>query len=303
MQKVLNSNSTNIQILAGRPAEAETPTPVSQEPLVVIEASNAWVPVNVRDLWTYRELLYHLAWRDVKVRYKQTVMGIIWIVMQPLLMTVIFTVFLGRLARVPSAGQVPYPLFAYSGIMIWTFFAGTISVGGQSLLGNANLITKIYFPRVIIPCAVIVGRLIDLGISLALLAILMLYYRFPVTWSILFIPIPVALVVLLSLGFSMWTAALNVRYRDVGIALPVLIQLWMFTSPVVYSASLVPARWQLLYALNPLVGILENFRASLFGGIRFDWTALAIATLLTFGLLVYSAYAFRRADKSFADLV
>lgn len=274
-----------------------------EKPLVVIEASNAWVPVNVGDLWTYRELLFILAWRDLKVRYKQTVVGIIWIVMQPLLMTVIFTIFLGSLARVPSAGQVPYAIFVYAGLVLWTFFSGAISVGGQSLLGNSQLITKIYFPRLIIPCAVIVGRLIDLCISLALLAILMVCYRVPITWSILFLPIPLALTILLALGFSMLTAALNIKYRDVGIALPMLIQLWMFTSPVLYDVSLVPSRWQRIYALNPLVGILQNFRASLFGGIPFDWLALAIAVFITFSLLVYSAYAFRRADKSFADLV
>jgi len=275
----------------------------ADEPLVVIEAKNTWAPVNVRDLWTYRELLYHLAWRDLKVRYKQTVIGILWIVMQPLLMTVIFTVFLRNLARVPSVGDVPYPIFVYSGLLMWTFFSGAISVGGQSLLVNAHLITKIYFPRLIIPCAVIVGRLIDLGISLALLALLLLYYRVPLSWSILFIPIPLALVVLLALGFSTVTAAWNVRYRDVGIALPVLIQLWMFMSPVVYSSSLVPAKWRGTYALNPLTGILENFRASLFAGIPFDWKALAIASVITLSLLVYSAYSFRRAEKSFADLV
>ncbi len=274
-----------------------------EKPLVVIEASNAWVPVNVGDLWTYRELLFILAWRDLKVRYKQTVVGIIWIVMQPLLMTVIFTIFLGSLARVPSAGQVPYAIFVYAGLVLWTFFSGAISVGGQSLLGNSQLITKIYFPRLIIPCAVIVGRLIDLCISLALLAILMVCYRVPITWSILFMPIPLALTILLALGFSMLTAALNIKYRDVGIALPMLIQLWMFTSPVLYDVSLVPSRWRRIYALNPLVGILQNFRASLFGGIPFDWLALAIAIFITFSLLVYSAYAFRRADKSFADLV
>ncbi len=224
--------------------------------------------------------------------------------MQPLLMTVIFTLFLGELARVPSSGQnIPYAIFAYAGLLIWTFFSGAISVGGQSLIGNAHLITKIYFPRLIIPCAVIAGRLIDLLISLTLLTILMFFYRIPVTRYVLFLPVPLALTILLALGFSMLTAALNVKYRDIGVALPVLIQLWMFTSPVVYPTSLVPQRWRGVYALNPLVGILENFRASLFGGIGFDWTALAIATFITFSLLVYSAYAFRRADKSFADLI
>jgi lipopolysaccharide transport system permease protein len=274
------------------------------EPLVVIEASDAWIPVNIGDLWTYRELLHVLALRDLKVRYKQTVIGIVWIVLQPLLMTVIFTIFLGKLARVPSSGQtIPYAIFAYAGLMVWTFFSGAISVGGQCLIGNAHLITKIYFPRFIIPCAVIAGRLIDLGISLVLLMVLMVIYHVPLTWSILFVPIPLALAVLLALGFSMLTAALNVRYRDIGIVLPVLIQLWMFTSPVVYPATLVPAKWRGLYALNPLVGIVENFRAAVFGGIGFDWTALAIATFITLALFVYSAYAFRRADKTFADLL
>ena len=273
-----------------------------EEPLVVIERSKAWVAVDLRDLWSYRELLYFLAWRDVKVRYKQTALGVLWVVMQPVLMTIIFTVFLGRVARVPSSGQIPYALFAYSGLFLWTFFSGAISMGAQSLLGNAHLITKIYFPRLIIPCAVIGGRLIDLLISFALLAVLMLHYRMAVTRSILLVPIFLVLIVLLALGFSMLTSALTVKYRDVGIAIPVLIQLWMFVSPIVYPLSLVPQQWQRVYALNPLVGIIEGFRACLFN-YKINRSALAFSVAVTMILLVSSAYAFKRIEKNFADVV
>lgn len=272
------------------------------EPVIVIERTKSWVGFNLRDLWNYRELLYFLAWRDIKVRYKQTVFGVLWVVMQPVLMTLIFTVFLSKVARVPSMGQIPYALFAYSGLLLWTFFSGSISAGGQSLVGNAHLITKIYFPRLIIPAAVIAGRLIDLAISCALLAVLMLYYRVAVTRSIMLAPILIILVVLLALGFSMLTSALTAKYRDVGIALPVLIQLWMFTSPIVYPLSLVPSEWQRVYALNPLVGIIEGFRSSLFNFPINRW-ALALSASMTIVLLIYSAYVFRRIEKSFADIV
>lgn len=273
-----------------------------EEPLVVIERSKAWVAVNLRDLWDYRELLYFLAWRDLKVRYKQTVLGVLWVVMQPALMTIIFTLFLGRVARVPSMPQVPYGIFAYTGLLLWTFFSGAVSVGSQSLIGNAHLITKIYFPRLIIPCAVIGGRLIDLLISLALLVILLFYYRIALTRSILLAPVFIVLIVLLALGFSMLTAAMSVRYRDIGIALPVLIQLWMFVSPIVYPLSLVPQRWQRIYVLNPLVGIMEGFKACLFNS-RINRSALAISVAETLILLVYSAYTFKRIEKGFADVI
>jgi lipopolysaccharide transport system permease protein len=273
-----------------------------EEPLVVIKQSGAWVAVNLLDLWNSRELLYFLAWRDLKVRYKQTAFGILWVVMQPALMTVIFTVFLGKIARVPSMGQIPYALFAYSGLLLWTFLSGAISVGAQSLLGNAQLITKIYFPRLIIPCAVIGGRLIDLLISFVLLSILMVYYRVALTWSVLFVPIFVALLVLFALGASMLTSALVVRYRDIGIALPVVIQLWMFVSPIVYPLSMVPPQWRRLYSLNPLVGILDGFRASLFNG-QLDHWATTVSAVTTIVLLVFSAYMFRRIEKDFADII
>jgi lipopolysaccharide transport system permease protein len=275
---------------------------LSQEPLVTIEPTGLWVALNLRLLWPYRELLYFLVWRDIKVRYKQTAFGVAWVVMQPVLMTIIFTVFLGKLARVPSSTGVPYVLFAYSGLLLWTFFSGAISVGQQCLLANAALITKIYFPRLIIPCAAIGGRLIDLLISFTLLVGLLLFYRIHLSWSILGVAIPVTLVVFLSLGFSLLTAALNVKYRDIGLGLPVMIQLWMFVSPIVYPLTLVPQKWRWLYSLNPLVGIIESFRAFLFN-LEIDRWALTVSSVVTIVLLVYSAHAFRRMEKGFADLI
>lgn len=271
------------------------------EPLVVIESSKSWVTINIPDLWAHRELLYFLIWRDLKVRYKQTMLGVAWVIMQPLLTTLIFTVFLGKLARVPS-DNVPYPLFAYAGLLLWTFFASAVTHSGNSLIGSAQLITKVYFPRMLIPGAAVGARLVDFAIAFTILIGLMVYYGVAVTWSIVMAPVIVLLLTLLTLGIGMWTSALNVRYRDIGIALPVLIQLWMFVSPIVYPLSLVPARWQWVYALNPLVGIIEGFRASLFGQ-ELNWLALAFSTAVTLVLLIYSAYTFKRMEKTFADHV
>lgn len=279
-----------------------TPSPLlPDEPLVVIEPSRAWAGVDLGDLWRHRELLYFMVWRDLKVRYKQTVLGLLWVVMQPLLTTVVFTVFLGLLARVPSDGA-PYPLFAFAGLVPWTFFANSVSNGGNSLVGNAHLLTKVYFPRLIIPASAVGGRLVDFGVSCALLVAMMLFYGVrPGAGALMLVPL-VLLLGLFSLGASLWASALNVKYRDVGIALPVLIQLWMFVSPVVYPATLVPERWRRLYTLNPVAGIIEGFRSALFGR-DFDWPALASAAAVTAALLVCAAFAFKRMEKTFADLV
>ena len=271
------------------------------EPLVTIEPSRRWTALNVRDLWSYRELLYFLIWRDVKIRYKQTALGVAWAVMQPLLTMLIFTLFFGRLAGVPS-DNIPYPLFAYAGLLPWTFFANAIGNSGNSLVGSANLITKVYFPRMIIPAAAIGAGLVDLGISFIVLIPLMIYYGVTLTWSVLMFPVLVLLTALLALGVGMWLSALNVKYRDVRFALPFLIQLWMFVSPVIYPASFLPQRWRSLFALNPMTGIIEGYRSSLFGH-SFNWKALTFATLITLAMLIYSSFAFRRMEKSFADIV
>ena len=281
------------------PPQAETLLP--DNPLVVIKPSGSWVNLGLRDLWAYRELLYFLIWRDVKVRYKQAALGILWVVLQPLLTTLILTIFLGKLARVPSDG-LPYPVFVYGGLLPWSFFAAAVASSGNSLVGSSNLITKIYFPRMIIPGASVGARLVDFGIGFLTLIGLMIYYGVGISKNVLLLPLVVVLITLLALGIGMWAAAINVKYRDVGVALPVLIQLWMFASPVMYPSSIVPAKYEWIYRLNPVTGILDGFRSSLFGR-EIDWAALGISTGFTIGLLVYSAYAFRRMEKNFADVV
>src|ERR1041384_7620322 len=229
-----------------------------REPQVVLEPRSSWPSLNVAELWAHRELLYFLIWRGLKVRYKPTALGVAWVVLQPLLMTLIFTIVLGRLVRVPTS-NIPYPLFAYAGIMLWTFFGAAVSLTSNCLVGNAALITKVYFPRLIIPIASIVARLVDLFVAFAILILIMFYYGFGVSFQFLFVIVPLLLLSLFALAFGLWTSAVNVKYRDVGLALPVIIQLWMFVSPVIYPAAIVPERWRMAYSLNPLVGILESF--------------------------------------------
>lgn len=290
---------------AGLGAKAPPPraphAALPEEPLVVIKPSNSWVAANLRDIWAYRELLYFLAWRDLKVRYKQTVLGLLWVVMQPLLLTLIFTVFLGQLARVPSDG-VPYPLFIYVGLLPWTFFSNAVANSGTSLVSNSHLITKVYFPRLIVPAAAILARFVDFLVAFAILVGMLAFYRVAPTPNLLLLPLMAVLTTALALGVGLLIAALNVRYRDVGVVLPVVLQLLMFVSPVLYPVTLVPERWRGLYALNPLVGVVEGFRASIFG-LRFNWAALAVTAAATVLLLVYSTYTFRRYEKDFADII
>ena len=273
----------------------------SELPWSTIERTNSWKIFDLGELWAYRELLFFLTWRDVRVRYKQAVLGMGWVVLQPLLMTLVFTIFLGVIVRVPSDG-VPYPIFAYSGLLLWTFFSGAISGSGNSLVGNAHLITKVYFPRLLVPLASILARVVDLLVALMMLVGLMIYFRVGLSTGLLMAPLMITLLALLALGLGLWTSALNVKYRDVGLALPVFIQLWMFVSPVVYPLALVPERWRLVYSLNPLVGIIEGFRAALFGK-SFNWQALGISAIVTLALLVYAGYVFKRREKTFADII
>jgi lipopolysaccharide transport system permease protein len=270
-------------------------------PWSTIERTNSWKIFDLVELWAYRELLFFLTWRDLRVRYKQAVLGMGWVILQPLMMTLVFTVFLGVIVRVPS-DNVPYPLFAYSGLLLWTFFSGAISGSGNSLVGNAHLITKVYFPRLLVPLASILARMVDLLVALVMLVGLMIYFRVGVSTGLLMVPVVIVLLALLALGLGMWTSALNVKYRDVGLALPVFIQLWMFVSPVVYPLTLVPERWRLVYSLNPLVGIIEGFRAALFGK-SFNWRALAISAVVILALLLYAAFVFKRREKTFADII
>jgi len=272
-----------------------------EEPLVVIEPNKAWSALDLRDIWGFRELLYFLIWRDIKVRYKQTELGVAWAIIQPLFTMVIFTLFFGRLAGVPS-DNVPYPIFAFAGLMAWTFFANAITTSGNSLVGSAHLITKVYFPRMIIPGAAVAAGLVDFAIAFVILVLLMIYYGIGFTLNMLMFPVLLVLTTLLALGMGMWMSALNVKYRDVRFALPFVVQLWMYISPVIYPASFLPAKFRWLLSLNPMTGIIEGYRSSLFGH-PFNWIDLAVSVVITFGLLIYSSYAFRRMEKNFADII
>ena len=271
------------------------------EPLVVIQPSKRWSILSFKDIWAYRELLFFLTWRDVKVRYKQTALGAAWAILQPLFMMLIFTIFFGRLAGVASAG-IPYPLFALAGLVPWTFFANAITASGNSLVGSANLITKVYFPRLIVPAAAMLAGLVDFLLAFLMLVILMFYYRVAITIQILFLPVLILLTALFSLGVGTWMSALNVKYRDVRFALPFLIQLWLFVSSVILPSTSVPQKWRWLLMLNPMSGIIEGYRAALFG-LPFDWPALGIASVLTIVVLLYAIYAFGRVERSFADII
>ncbi|MBA3768462.1 MAG: ABC transporter permease [Acidobacteria bacterium] len=276
--------------------------PLPDQPLITIEPSKSWVSLDLKDVWAYRELLYFLTWRDVKVRYKQTLLGATWAIIQPFFTMLIFTFFFGQLAGIDQRVDVPYPVFAYAGLLPWTFFSNAINNSGNSLVGSANLITKVYFPRMIIPGATVVAGLLDFAIASLILFALMIYYHVAVTWNLLMLPLLVVLISLLALGVGMWLSALNVKYRDIRYVLPFLTQLWMFLSPIIYPTTMVPDKWRFLLAFNPLTGIIQAFRACMLGQ-RFDWTTLAISTAITLVMLIYSAHAFRRMEKSFADIV
>jgi lipopolysaccharide transport system permease protein len=264
-------------------------------------ATRTW---HLAELWRFRELLYFLAWRDVKVRYKQAAFGAAWAVIQPLVTMIIFSFFFGRVAKVPTNG-VPYPLFCYIALVPWTYFASTLTQAGNSLVGNASLITKIYFPRVLLPASAALAGLLDFAVGSAFLIVLMFYYRIAPTWKLVFWPVAVLGVVIVSLGTSLLLAALNVRYRDVKHVIPFLIQLGLFATPVLYpaNADFLPARIRMVLAINPLSGIMEAFRASLLPSQSPDFALLALSACIGLVLFVVGAVYFRNAERSFADII
>lgn len=272
---------------------------------LVIEPSRGWKPLDLNDLWRYRELFGFLVWRDVKVRYRQTMLGAAWAILQPLGNMLIFTLLFGRLAGLPSDG-IPYPLFAMAGLLPWTFFSGAIGNAGSSLVGSTHLITKVYFPRMIIPAASVLAGLVDLLISLLVMGGLMAWYGLFPGRGVLLLPVLILLTSLIALGVGMWLAALHVRFRDIRYLIPFLTQFWMFATPVIYPASLLPERYRPIYFLNPLSGLVEAWRAALLGGVsgaRFDWSVICISGLVGMLMLIGAAYDFRRMEKSFADLI
>jgi lipopolysaccharide transport system permease protein len=254
------------------------------------------------ELWAYRELLYFLVWRDIKVRYKQTALGAAWAILQPVLTMVVFTLFFGNLAKVPSDG-IPYPLFSFTGLVPWTLFAYSLTESSGSLVSNQNLITKVYFPRLIIPLASVLSGLVDFAISFGVLLLLMLYYGVVPTVYIWTVPLFVLLAIAAALSVGIWLSALNVEFRDVRYTIPFLTQLWMFVTPLAYASSLVPPRWRIVYGLNPMAGVVEGFRWALLGRTAAPSVLLAISVAVVIVLLVGGTYYFRRMERTFADVV
>jgi lipopolysaccharide transport system permease protein len=279
----------------------ETSPPAVEARHSVIRSEAAGVQLNLPELWQFRELLYFLTLRDIKVRYKQTLMGVAWVIIQPLMTMLIFTLVFNRFVRL-SAGPLPYPLFALSGLLLWLFFSSAVTNSTNSLVSNANLITKVYFPRMFIPAAAVGAGLVDLAVALALLIVLVFYYGLPVTASVLLLPIFILMMTLLALGVSLFSAAVTVKYRDLRHALPFIIQLWMFASPVIYPPDIVPQKWRWILTINPVAGIIEGFRAAL-TGLPLNWLQLGISAGITAALLVCSSYVFRRFEDTFADVV
>ena len=271
-------------------------------PVIRIEPSRGWVSLKLRELWEYRELLYFFIWRDVKVRYKQTVLGAAWAIIQPLVTMVIFSVVFGQLARLPSDG-LPYPIFAYTALLPWTFFASALGKSGASLVSSAHLISKVYFPRLIIPISAAVGGAVDFAIAFVILLGMMAFYGIFPTAAVLTLPLFLLLALATALGVGLWLSALNVRYRDVGYLIPFLVQVWLYASPVAYSSSLIPERWRPLYGLNPMAGVVEGFRWALLGT---DWQPgplIAVSVGAVIVILLSGALYFRRMEETFADVV
>lgn len=273
-------------------------------PLVVtvIKPSRGWVSLKLRELWVYRELVYFLAWRDISVRYKQTVLGATWAIIQPFFTMLVFSLFFGRLAKVPSDG-LPYPIFTFAALLPWQYFATAISSSSDSLVGNANLLSKVYFPRLVIPLASILPGLIDFAIAFVVLVGMMLFYGIAPTLNIIWLPLLLFLALITALGVGLWLSAMNVQYRDIRYTIPFITQFWMFASPVAYPSSMVPEQWRWLYAINPMVGVLEGFRWALLGTDTAPDSILVVSSIIAVTLLITGAMYFRRMEKTFADVV
>lgn len=273
-----------------------------RRPTVVVQPTRGWAALDFGELWKYRDLLMILAGRDVKLRYKQTGLGVAWVVMQPLIAALIFAVMFGRFAKMPSDGH-PYILFVFAGVAIWNYFAAVLQRAGNSLITDARLITKVYFPRIAMPLASTFSALIDLAVSLGVLGVLMMLYGVHPTWRILTLPLFIGLAALTATGVSLWLSALNVRYRDFVHAMPFLIQVWMFASPVVYATTIVPQKWRLVYGLNPAVAFIEGTRWAVLGNSSLTPPMVGVATAFSALVFVGGAFFFRRVERGFADSV
>jgi lipopolysaccharide transport system permease protein len=278
------------------------PAHTAVKPTVVVQPSRSLLSLGLREVWRYRELLYFLVWRDIKIRYKQTLIGAMWAVFQPLLTILIFTIVFGYFVNVPSDG-LPYPIFVFAALLPWTYFSEATSRSSGSLVGDANLLRKVYFPRLIIPLASVATPMVDFGLAFGLFIGMLLWYGMTPTTDAFLVPVFIFLAMMTALSVSLWLAALNVRYRDIRHTVPFLIQFWMYASPIVYPASVVPEKWRVVFALNPMTGVIEGFRWALLGSQSPDFSVMiasaTVVLLLLFGGLVF----FRRMERTFADVV
>jgi lipopolysaccharide transport system permease protein len=268
--------------------------------VIRIEPSRGWVSLGLGELWAYRELLYFLVWRDIKVRYKRTVLGGVWAILQPFMTMVVFSLFFGKLARMPSDG-VPYPIFSYAGLVPWTLFASSLAQSTDSLVGSANLIKKVYFPRLVIPLAAVLSATVDFLFAFAVLLGMMAFYGIMPTAKITFVPLFLLLVLITSLGVGLWLSAMNIHFRDVRYTIPFIIQLWMFATPVIYPSSILPGAWRTFYGLNPMAGVIESFRWVLLGSGPRPEAMILFSSLVSVALLASGAFYFRRMEKSFEE--
>ncbi len=274
----------------------------SSEKVTTIRPASKWPTINFRELWAYRELLFILAWRDVSVRYKQSVVGIGWAVLQPLMMMLIFTIVFGKFAKLPSEG-IPYPIFTFCALLPWNYFASSLSGSSNSLVGSSHLVTKVYFPRLVLPLSKVFSGLVDFGIGFVILLGMMVWYGVTPTIGILFLPLFMLVAMLASLGVGLWLTAINVKYRDVVFVVPFLVQFWMYASPVAYSTTIVPERWQWVYGLNPMVGVIEGFRWAMLGKESPNIEMMLVSLGGIIFILISGLYYFKKMEKTFADII
>ena len=271
-------------------------------PITVIEPPKRWVPLDLRELWNQRELVYFLAWRDIKVRYKQTVLGASWAILQPVFAMVVFSLFFGRLGGLPSDG-LPYPIWSFAGLVPWTFFSQGLTQAANSLVMSQNLLRKVYFPRLAIPVATVLSAAVDFVLAFVVLAAMILFYRIEPTPRVLWVIPLAALAFATALGAGLWFAALSVRYRDVRFVVPFLVQFWLFATPIAYPSSLLPERWHAVYAVNPMTGVVEGFRWALLGANTQPGSMVIVSTVAAVLILIGGAYYFRSVERTFADLI
>jgi len=291
---------TTVQSEIGSPVSG--PSASSETPVTIIRPSRGWISLNLHELWEYRELLYFLTWRDIKVRYKQTVLGVAWAIIQPFFTMVVFSLFFGKLAKMPS-DDIPYPVFSYAALVPWTFFANGLSQSSTSLVASANLIKKVYFPRLVVPISAVISGGVDFALAFAVLLGMMFFYSIVPTAAVIWLPLLLLLALVTSLGVGLWLTAMNVQFRDVRYAVPFLVQAWMFATPIAYPSSLLDEPWRTLYGINPMAGVVEGFRWALLGTETAPGPIIIVSTLVAVGLLVSGAYYFRRMEKTFADVV